>query len=236
MRRRWAVVAVAACLTATAGRVEAGFLPDRATLNSILGGGAINEPFEAFNVSDGTSVQLFTMTLNASTVTNGQGPGLVVGGVTIFDSSNLQWNGNNFLGLSSKSASGVGPSRDLSIDFTRATTAFGVDLETYQGFPTTITATVLATDDATPLGIMAGISVPGPSPVFLGFSDAGGVGKVVLTATRQQSFSVVIDNLTFGAAAVPEPGSPVMLSLGLAAVTGLAWHRLSPPGAVRGGG
>jgi hypothetical protein len=210
---------------ATAGRAEAGFLPDRATLNSILGGGAIKEPFEAFNVSNGTSAPLFSTTLDAGTVTNGQGPGLIVGGVTIADLSGLQWNGDNFLGLSSKSVSGEMTSRDLSIDFTRATTAFGVDLETYQGFPTTITATVFATDDTTPLGIMAGISVPGPSPVFLGFSDAGGVGKVVLTATGQQSFSAVIDNLTFGVAAVAEPASLVMLSLGLMALTGLAWRR-----------
>jgi hypothetical protein len=193
-------------------------------LNSILGGGAINEHFETYNIANGSSFSLGSSALNSSTVANGQGPGLVVAGMTISDTSGLQWNGNSLLGLATKSVSGVGPSPSINIAFTQPTTAFGIDLETYQGFPTTISATVFATDNMTTLGTMSGVSVPGPSPVFLGFTSTSGVGSVLLTSSGQ-TFSVVIDNLTFGVTTVAEPRSVAMLSFGLVAIGGWIWRR-----------
>jgi hypothetical protein len=225
LRTQFTFATMAACLVAFPSIVEAGFIVDRATLNSILGSNATNELFETFNISSGTSIQLGSTTLNSSTVTLGQGPGLVVGGINVIDSGGLQWNGNNYLGLVTKSVSGVAPGSSTTIDFTQPTTAFGVNVETYQSFPITISATVFATDNTTILGTMSSISLPGPSAVFVGFTNASGVGGVQLTTTSGQTFSPVIDNLTFGAATVAEPASLVMMSLGLAAVAALAWHR-----------
>jgi hypothetical protein len=144
--------------------------------------------------------------------------------MVVSDPSGLQWNGNNFLGLATKSVSGANPGPKITIGFTQPTTAFGVDLETYQGFPTTISATVFATDNTTTLGAMSRISVPGPSPVFLGFASTSRVGSVLLTA-RGQPFSVVIDNLTFGVATVAEPRSVAILSFGRVAVGEWIWRQ-----------
>ena len=138
-------------------------------------------------------------TLDSTTVANGQGPGLVIGGFSI-SSSELQWNGNGYYGLSTESVSGSDP---LTIDFTSLTRAFGVDLETYSGFPNTFNATVYATDNTTVIGMISGISVPTPSAVFFGFQDTAGIGSVTFSdAMRASRRSLTIWN---SAPAVPFP-------------------------------
>jgi hypothetical protein len=68
-----------------------------------LGGGGTTETFENFSVADGTSVILDATPLTSTTVTNGQGPGLIVPGLTISDNGGeLQWNGNYYYGLPTK--------------------------------------------------------------------------------------------------------------------------------------
>jgi hypothetical protein len=49
---------VLACLGVIPRSVEAGFIADRAILNSILGGSAINENFETFSISNGSTIPL----------------------------------------------------------------------------------------------------------------------------------------------------------------------------------
>ena len=139
-------------------------------------------------------------------------------GVEFASSPGLVWNGDQLMGLVTKTLGGQGPV--LSIDFTTPTTAFGVDLETYDGFPNTVTVTVFAADDTTVLGTAPGISLADSNPVFVGFEDPNGIGLVLISSTGQP-FSAVIDNLTFGA--VPEPTSWAALTLGVAGLAGL--HR-----------
>jgi hypothetical protein len=204
-------------LIGVAGEAKAqSTVPDRPALNAILGASAVTENFEGFSISDGNALVLGTTTLNSTTVTDGQGPGLVIGGFSI-SSGELQWNGNGYFGLSTKSVSGDNP---LTIDFTSLTRAFGVDLETYSGFPNTFNATVYATDNTTVIGTITGISVPTPSPVFFGFQDTAGIGSVTFSDTSQP-FSPVLDNLEFGSGAIPEPSSIVLASAAL--VMGLVY-------------
>ena len=181
-------------------------VPDRSTLNAILGASAVTETFEGYSISAGNAEVLGVTTLDSTTVANGQGPGLVIGGFSI-SSSELQWNGNGYYGLSTESVSGSDP---LTIDFTSLTRAFGVDLETYSGFPNTFNATVYATDNTTVIGMISGISVPTPSAVFFGFQDTAGIGSVTFS-DASAGFSPVLDNLEFGSGgAVPEPSSIVL--------------------------
>jgi hypothetical protein len=197
-----------------------GVVADRPTLNTILGGSAMNEGFESYNFSGltDTAAVLNVTTLDSTTVANGQGPGLVIPGLSITDSSNLQWNSDGYFGLVTQSLSGgYGP---LVVSFTSLTTAFGLDLETYSGYPNTFTVTVYAGDDTTVLyttSITA--SVPTPA-VFFGYQDTGGIGAVSFSSPSQ-GFSPVIDNLEFGSGAVPEPSSIVLASI--AGLAGLGY-------------
>jgi hypothetical protein len=96
----------------------------------------------------------------------GQGPGLVVPGVT-FIGGPLQWSGANYFGSPSKGINSN--SQPLVIDFSATVTAFGVDLRAFAGFGDTATADVYASGDTTLIGSDGDIALNGEGiPVFFG--------------------------------------------------------------------
>ena len=218
----------AATMTFGIHRVSAGtIISDRTQLNTILGGSGVTENFENYNVPDGNGDGL-QATLDSSTVVNGQGPGLVVNGVTfVAGSSNLQWNGANYFGSPSKEL--VALSQPMNIDFSVPVNAFGLDLRAFTGFGDTATVTIFGTDDSTVLDTISPIGLAGTGvPVFFGYQDIAGIGKIELT--QQSGFwSPMIDNLTFGqsaAASTPEPST--VLGLGLLGLGALVKRQLKP--------
>ena len=218
----------AATMTFGIHRVSAGtIISDRTQLNTILGGSGVTENFENYNVPDGNGDGL-QATLDSSTVVNGQGPGLVVNGVTfVAGSSNLQWNGANYFGSPSKEL--VALSQPMNIDFSVPVNAFGLDLRAFTGFGDTATVTIFGTDDSTVLDIISPIGLAGTGvPVFFGYQDIAGIGKIELT--QQSGFwSPMIDNLTFeqsAAASTPEPST--VLGLGLLGLGALVKRQLKP--------
>ena len=218
----------AATMTFGIHRVSAGtIISDRTQLNTILGGSGVTENFENYNVPDGNGDEL-QATLDSSTVVNGQGPGLVVNGVTfVAGSSNLKWNGANYFGSPSKEL--VALSQTMNIDFSVPVNAFGLDLRAYQGFGDTATVTIFGTDDSTVLDTISSIGLAGTGvPVFFGYQDIAGIGKIELTQ-QSQFWSPIIDNLTFGqsaAASTPEPST--VLGLGLLGLGALVKRQLKP--------
>lgn len=107
-------------------------------------------------------------------------------------------------------------SSQLQIDFTTATFAFGLDLLEYLGYSNRASFAIYGADETTLLSTEQFFSINSPTnSVFFGFSDAGGIGRVV--ATGINSWSPIIDNLTFGQQAngVPEPATLALLGLGL---------------------
>ncbi|GCL53714.1 hypothetical protein NIES3806_10500 [Microcystis aeruginosa NIES-3806] len=218
----------AATMTFGIHRVSAGtIISDRTQLNTILGGSGVTENFENYNVPDGNGDEL-QATLDSSTVVNDQGPGLVVNGVTfVAGSSNLKWNGANYFGSPSKEL--VALSQTMNIDFSVPVNAFGLDLRAYQGFGDTATVTIFGTDDSTVLDTISSIGLAGTGvPVFFGYQDIAGIGKIELTQ-QSGSWSPMIDNLTFGqsaAASTPEPST--VLGLGLLGLGALVKRQLKP--------
>ena len=98
----------------------------------------------------------------------------------------------------------------LQISFTVAAKAFGVDLRAYAGYPATATVTVYAADNSTVLSTTTNLSLNTSGvPIFFGYQSAAGIGRVVLTNSGQ-SWSPIIDNLTFST--ITEP--PIALLLG----------------------
>ncbi len=217
-----AVLGTLVILAATSA--QGGPIASRPALVALLGGPGTLENFEAFNVALGSAVGIDCAVLSSTAICNGQGPGLVVPGVSFtFGSGGGQWDGAGYFGSPSKEIlSGVPAGQPLVIDFASSVGAFGVDLRAFSGFGATANAQIFGPDDTTLIGTLAGITLSSSGvPVFAGWSDAAGIGRVSLTQTGL-AWSPIIDNLEFGnigSVAVPEPGSFLLLLIGLAGLT-----------------
>lgn len=196
--------------------VQAGAIASRAALEAVLGGPGTLETFQAFDVAIGSPFVTKCDTLNAATICNRQGPGLVVPGVSFtFGSGTAQWDGLGYFGAPSRAILSTG--QPLDIDFLSATDAFGIDLRAFTNFGATATMQVFGADDKTWLGTLSGINLlRNGNPVFVGWEDSGGIGKVQFTQL-DQPWSPIIDNLEFGQdpAAVPEPSSLLLAGIAL---------------------
>ena len=203
-----------------ASAAEAAPIASRPALQALLVGGTL-EDFESFAVASGTAVGLSCATLDATAVCNGQGPGLVVPGISFPLSVIGQWNGAGYFGSPSRELLAGDPAS--VIDFGVPVQAFGVDLRAFAGFPGTATVTVFASDDVTPIGTLASIALGASgAPVFAGWEDLAGIGRVEVTQTGQV-WTPPIDNLEFGI--VPEPSSLSLLAPALAALAAASRRR-----------
>lgn len=215
------LVFTAAVLTLVSA-ADASQLLTRSALQTSLGGLGTLEDFESYSIGAATSDSGPAL-LDSTASFGSQGPGLVVPGVS-FLGNTLHWNGVGHLGA---------PSREiwstlsyLTIDFGPAVDAFGVDLRTFVGSPATVTMTIFSTDDTTVLGALANISLLTDGiPVFAGWNDSAGIGKVELTLSSAYR-SAIIDNVEFGSAtAAPEPSAFLLFVLGLAGLGIVALRR-----------
>ncbi|MEQ9411198.1 MAG: PEP-CTERM sorting domain-containing protein [Fuerstiella sp.] len=205
-----ATVACAGILNA--GTTQAGVITDRTALRTLLGGPGIIEDFESIGHPGtiwGGSV------LNSETTQLG-GPGLVVPGVSFISQGNTIFRGAGEAGAPSAEISGNG-GLTYVVDFTVPVIAFGMDVREASDFPQAAEIQVFGPDDASLLGTIAFDPID-RTPVFAGFHNPSGIGRVELTTIQRTSSGGApsIDNLEFAAAtAVPEPSSLALLSIGL---------------------
>lgn len=173
-----------------------GQIPDRATLDSILGGNQTLEDFESFVIADGGATNLDVAVLDDQTIANGQGPGLVEAGATYTASSNvLQWNGNNYYGLGSRTF--LGNSEQLQIDYNPSVTAMGIDARAYIGYGYSGSMTVYDLNNAVVGTINFTLNNGGSENVFVGWEWTAGISRVVLDGGAW-SWSPVVDNHGYG--------------------------------------
>ena len=171
----------------------------RADVQAVLGGGQTLEDFESFAIAAGEQVNIDCATLDEAAVCNGQGPGLVEGGIAIsFGLSSGNWLGpGGFDGGPSKDVSSS--SQPLTVDFIAPVQAFGVDVRNSALFAAEASVDIYGADDTTLLASISAIDLSSGDPVFIGWVDLGGIGKVEFRQT--QPWSPAIDNLEFGLAA-----------------------------------
>jgi hypothetical protein len=220
-------VAVVACVAWMSTTVSQGApIATRAALNSLLGGGGITEGFEAYSLGANSNDPVGSV-YNASSTPNGQGPGLVVPGISFSRPGNnlIIMGTTSFGGNSQRLIWDSNTSNPITFDFLASTTAFGVDLLTIGGTTGPTTVTVFGSDDSTVLATFPGVGLNSnpQTPVFFGYEDANGIGSIRFSLTAG---GPAFDNVTFGiAAALPEPASLALWSiLGLTGGIG-AWRR-----------
>src|SRR5687768_4212459 len=147
MVRSWFLAALVVALLGGADVRSADaftILPDRGSLDRFLRLGAVHDNFERFPVDAFGAIPLDVTRLDATTITRGHGPGLVVPGITIDGSGGLQWNGRGYFGQPSRTISGV---TDFELDFHDPVTAFGLDLLVFARFPDVALVSVFGADD-----------------------------------------------------------------------------------------
>jgi hypothetical protein len=190
-----AVVALCAC----SGAANAGVVPNRATLNSILGGGQVLEDFESYSVATGTAEGLGVFSLDNTTVANGQGPGLVEPGATYLDPGqiNLQWDGDQYFGLDTKTLLASGNDGTLVITYGAPVRAMGVDLLGFQGFGWSGQMDVYGPGNVLLGTVPATINSGGSERVFAGWEDAGGIDRVEIQSS-DYVWSPIIDDHGYG--------------------------------------
>lgn len=179
---------------------------DRATLQTLIGGPGTLENFESYIINPGVGTLMNSTSLDSTIMINGQGPGLVGAGVTYssVDAFGLAWQGASFFGSPSKEI--VSNDYTMDIDFSVFTNAFGIDLRTYNvGGGDIASMAIYGLDDTTLIGTLNNIVLSG-TPVFGGWTDNGGIGRIELTSTVN-SYSAFIDNLEYGTAVIPLPAA-----------------------------
>lgn len=173
-----------------------------------------------------------------------QGPGLVGANVDYyFGNGLLQWNDTGYFGSTSKTVSSLGGGlNSVTVDFICSTLAFGLDISTFDTLTTGLfipndgfSMTVYGVDDTTVLYDTddhgGNIHFTGPFsflpqynylPLFIGFEDLSGIGKVTFTLDGVFGYGPSIDNVEYFInstcptenGAVPEPVSLAIWGLG----------------------
>ncbi|KAA3607303.1 MAG: hypothetical protein DWQ01_16550 [Planctomycetota bacterium] len=185
----------ALCLLGSTGLAQE--IGDRGTLEGLLGGGGTLDDFEAYVVGVGGAENINSFVLDDTTVTGtGQGPGLVQDGSTYSctGGNGLQWNGDTYFGLGSKTFLANTSDGRLTIQYDNPIGAFGFDLHAFDGFPDTATITILDSSGAT-IYTSGAISLGGSAGVFFGYQGTA-ISTVYVDGTY--GWSPIIDDHLYG--------------------------------------
>lgn len=158
-------------------------LPGAVTLTQTGNGHAasVTEGFEAYVVGFGSAENLASLVLDDTTITGtGQGPNLVEDGVTYSCTTNsLQWNGDTYFGLPSKTFLANTGDGTLSLAYDNGQSNIGFNLHTFDGFPDTATVRIYDTSGVL-IFTSAPIAVPDSNPVAFAYSGAN-IGSVAIS-------------------------------------------------------
>jgi len=178
-----------------------GRILDRADLLARLGSNAVIEGFEAFQLPPDNVDCIAIQCLDATTIADGQGPGLVQPGARycnpLVGSDWICWNGDQYYQRTTKTIEAY-PGGAIHILYTRFVTAMGVDLSAFIGYGYSGTATLYDTADHLLGTVEFTLATGGPERFFVGWYHAGGIGRVEI-ASPTWSWSPKIDDHAYGA-------------------------------------
>jgi hypothetical protein len=199
-------------LTVFAASSKASVIPDRTTLNTILGGGAVTDDFESYAPVTNADSWPSINTLDNSTVlvflSISQGPGLV-NAAARYSGTSLQWNNNGYFGLPTRTVMFNGT--QILITYNSPVRAMGVDLLALNNIPNSGTAEVFG-----PAGLIASVPISalgGANTSFFGYESGSGITSVRFISTAR-SWSFILDNHTYGGT-VKAKAVPTMTEWGM---------------------
>ncbi len=196
-------------LTGLVAAASAQQIFDRGTLNSLLTS-STSDDFERYSIVAGGADSLGTPILDSTTIANSQGPGLVNFGATYSDGSGvqLQWNGDSYYGLVTKTLLANGYGGMIRIDYAGSVQAMGLDARAFAGYAYSGFMDVF--NGSTVVGSVAfSLTSGGSESEFLGYQNAGGITHVEISSTNY-GWSPIIDDHTYGT--VPEPFTLTVLA------------------------
>jgi hypothetical protein len=184
------------------------FIADRATFDAEFPTAA-TEDFESFQINFNSATNLQVFELDSTTVTNDQGPGLVLPGATYIDPSanQLQWNGDAYFSLPTRTFLANGVNGDLRIEYDEPMLGVALDLFDYSSGQSA-TVRVYSGDDL--VDTVSG-TVNNTTPSFFGYKYFDGITALELDRNTS-GWSPIIDNHSY--TAVPEPATLAALGLG----------------------
>ena len=155
------------------------------------------EDFEAYSVAFGGAENIGVLALDDTTITGtGQGPLLVQDGVTYSCAGgSLQWNGDTYFGLATKTFLANSTDGVLNMGYDSAQSNITFNMHSFNGYPDTATVYIYDTSGAL-VFTSAPISVPGASPVNFNYSSSN-IGSVLIDSATY-SWSVCIDRHVYG--------------------------------------
>src|SRR5690606_36913154 len=143
----------------------------------------ITEDFEAYVLSAGTSEVLGIMILDETTVTNGQGPGLVEDGCTYSSlDGDLQWNDAGYYGQVNRNIVANGSDSTIILEYDTTVGTVDFNLSAFSGFSDTATAEAFDIGGVS-LGVVGPLAIPDATPVPVSFSIPG-IKTIVIIGTR----------------------------------------------------
>lgn len=155
-------------------------------------GTASLEAFETYVVGFGSATNISSNVLDDSTVTgSGQGPGLVLPGCTYScNGTGLQWNGDTYYGLDTKTFLANSSDGTLSISYLVPQSSVKFNLMAFDGFGDT--GNVYAYDlSGNLVGSVTGINLPDSTPVPV-LVSASGISSIQIVGAY--SWSPIIDD------------------------------------------
>jgi hypothetical protein len=207
LQRNVSTVGCFLALVGLASRASAQCGPDgqiltRADLNTRLGAGQILEHFEAYSVVSGGSDVLNVACLDSTGTAHSQGPGLLQAGATYCDPTGhaLQWNGDQYYQLATKSLLADAATGELGIQYTVPVNAVGFDVCGFVGYGHTGTATFFDLANVQIGSVAFQIVNGGSERFFVGFAHAAGIGRVSI-ASSTFAWSPLIDDHGYGTCA-----------------------------------
>ncbi len=189
---------------------SAGPISSRSELESRLGANLRIEQFEDYAIAPETGELLFSSTLDSNSVVNGQGPNLVLPGARYRDPTNftLQWNGDQFHGMETKSLLAVAITGGIQIEYTELVQAMGVDLRSYEGQRYDGAAEFYDTNGRLLGSLPFALTSGGAESIFIGWDNPDGLGRVIIHSPDHPQ-SPAIDNHGYGA----YEGTPLTLDV-----------------------
>ena len=173
-------------------------IPDRATLDALLGADQKLTDFETYQINPGTQEDLGVPGLDSTTVANGQGPGLVTEGPSFDDltGSALLWQGDGYAGIPTGTL-GV-QNEQLWISNFSTVHAVGFDVMSPDGQPFLGEVTFLTCSGGGGGTIPVQLSGGGNERVFVGWQSDKAICTIEVYATDAASGPLVIEDYGYG--------------------------------------